>query len=324
MSVPIDITCLSNKEIQRILKNEGKSTSGNKATLIERLRCHLVEKQKTDSRQDDKEEDDEWPDNDDDCGLGASRYWKSHVDDTTLPKRHALYDSNDEEEYLRLKQRDAQEAADRARHEQEQIGAELRRVRLRKRMDTVKSDQENVSQRKHRWLDDYHDDAMSTGYIPPASASVRFSSPSASSRQRPSSKGTVQDYSLPVNVQSGQSLASSKRQRTPSAFKPQHHDTSASSSSGRVGEHDVPAAMLLQQQMLDVMSLPKPQLMTFDGDPLSFHVFLSLFDSSVHSANISSAAKLNRLFELCKGKALSVIALISEKSAARSKLSTST
>ena len=73
MSVPIDISCLSNKEIQRILKNEGKSTSGNKATLIERLRSHLVEKQKSDSRHDGRDEDDECPD-DDDYGLGASKY----------------------------------------------------------------------------------------------------------------------------------------------------------------------------------------------------------------------------------------------------------
>ena len=63
----------------------------------------------------------------------------------------------------------------------------------------------------------------------------------------------------------------------------------------------------LQQQMLEVLSLPKPQLMTFDGNPLKYHVFMSLFDSSVHRTNISDAAKLNRLFELCKGKALKVI-----------------
>ena len=59
--------------------------------------------------------------------------------------------------------------------------------------------------------------------------------------------------------------------------------------------------------MLDVLSLPKPQLMSFDGDPLNFHVFLNLFDSCVHSVNISDAAKLNRLFEFCKGRALSEV-----------------
>ena len=63
----------------------------------------------------------------------------------------------------------------------------------------------------------------------------------------------------------------------------------------------------LQQQLMDMMSMPRPQLMTFDGDPLKFHLFMSMFDSCVHNANISDAGKLNRLFELCKGKALKVI-----------------
>ena len=31
-------------------------------------------------------------------------------------------------------------------------------------------------------------------------------------------------------------------------------------------------SMLFQQQMFDVLSLPKAQLMTFDGDPLNFNV----------------------------------------------------
>ena len=35
-------------------------------------------------------------------------------------------------------------------------------------------------------------------------------------------------------------------------------------------------SLVLQQQMLDLMTLPKPQLITFDGDPLNFHVFLNI------------------------------------------------
>ena len=66
-------------------------------------------------------------------------------------------------------------------------------------------------------------------------------------------------------------------------------------------------SMLLQQQMLEVLTLPKPQLMQFDGDPLKFHLFLNLFDSAIHDTNISDAAKLNRLLDLCKGKALKVV-----------------
>ena len=64
---------------------------------------------------------------------------------------------------------------------------------------------------------------------------------------------------------------------------------------------------LAQQQMLDLLTLPKPQLMTFDGNPLNFHMFLNVFDSCIHAANISDAAKLNRLFEVCKEKPLRLI-----------------
>ena len=136
---------------------------------------------------------------------------------------------------------------------------------------------------------------MSTGYRPPALVSFSQSA-SASPRLF---KGTVQDHSSPSVVQSGRTSAA-RKQKSPSATSDTTSNTSAL-------QPDLAASLLLQQQMLDVLSLPKPQLMTFDGDPLNFHVFVNLFDSCVHSANISDAAKLNRLFELCKGKALSVV-----------------
>ena len=59
--------------------------------------------------------------------------------------------------------------------------------------------------------------------------------------------------------------------------------------------------------MVDMMNLPQPTLMTFDGDPLSYHMFIRSFEASIGAANIPVASKLNRLLELCTGKARSAI-----------------
>ena len=59
--------------------------------------------------------------------------------------------------------------------------------------------------------------------------------------------------------------------------------------------------------ILELLSLPKPSLMEFDGDPMQYHMFKNSFDAVIDSANISDSAKLNRLFELCKGTAREVI-----------------
>ena len=61
------------------------------------------------------------------------------------------------------------------------------------------------------------------------------------------------------------------------------------------------------KQLVDLMSLPKPNLLTFSGDPLSYHTFMNAFDTCIDSADVTDAAKLNRLLELCQGKARAVI-----------------
>ena len=61
------------------------------------------------------------------------------------------------------------------------------------------------------------------------------------------------------------------------------------------------------RQLIDIMSLPKPNFMTFSGDPLSYHMFLNAFDTCIGQADVSDAAKLNRFLELCQGKARAVI-----------------
>ena len=47
--------------------------------------------------------------------------------------------------------------------------------------------------------------------------------------------------------------------------------------------------------------------MTFSGDPLDFWMFMRSFDNSIGSLAMDDSAKLNRLFQYCKGEALKVI-----------------
>ena len=60
-------------------------------------------------------------------------------------------------------------------------------------------------------------------------------------------------------------------------------------------------------QMINMTQLPKAELMTFNGYPLEFWVFMRSFDNSIESVAIGDGAKLNRLFQYCKGEALKVI-----------------
>ena len=60
-------------------------------------------------------------------------------------------------------------------------------------------------------------------------------------------------------------------------------------------------------QMINIIQLPKAELMTFSGDPLDFWVFMHSFDNSIGSAAVDDSTKLNRLFQYCKGEALKVI-----------------
>ena len=59
--------------------------------------------------------------------------------------------------------------------------------------------------------------------------------------------------------------------------------------------------------MINIMQLPKAELMTFSGDPLDFWMFMCSFDNSIGSAALDDSAKLNRLFQYCKGEAFKVI-----------------
>ncbi|XP_064653297.1 uncharacterized protein LOC135503579 [Lineus longissimus] len=55
------------------------------------------------------------------------------------------------------------------------------------------------------------------------------------------------------------------------------------------------------------MALPKTSMMTFSGDPRQFWMFMRRFNSCIGDTTVDDSAKLNCLFELCKGKAAAVI-----------------
>ena len=57
----------------------------------------------------------------------------------------------------------------------------------------------------------------------------------------------------------------------------------------------------LQQQLLDIMRLPKASLKPFDGNPLHFWSFMNAFDSTVDRSSVSEGDKLTRLLEYCTG-----------------------
>jgi hypothetical protein len=61
------------------------------------------------------------------------------------------------------------------------------------------------------------------------------------------------------------------------------------------------------EALLELISLPRPSLQKFDGNPMEYHTFMNAFESSIGQSKLSDAAKLTRLLDLCTGKALRVI-----------------
>ena len=61
------------------------------------------------------------------------------------------------------------------------------------------------------------------------------------------------------------------------------------------------------RQLIDLLSLPKTSMVKFNGDPMMYHSFMNSFNTNVDSMNVNDSYKLNRLLELCEGKARTVI-----------------
>ena len=68
----------------------------------------------------------------------------------------------------------------------------------------------------------------------------------------------------------------------------------------QVKENDVSSSLVT---LMEVMSLPKTELSTFNGDPTEYWHFMTSFEEAVDSKSISDTAKLNQLLHLCKGDA---------------------
>ena len=65
--------------------------------------------------------------------------------------------------------------------------------------------------------------------------------------------------------------------------------------------------LLLQQQMINALQLPKTELLTFDGNPLEYWMFTRWFDNCIGTSKLSDSVKLTMLLQHCKGDALKTI-----------------
>ena len=55
------------------------------------------------------------------------------------------------------------------------------------------------------------------------------------------------------------------------------------------------------QLMVDKLHIPKPELMSFDGDPLRYYPFIRSFDNAVANKTDDDSARLNMLIQYCTG-----------------------
>ncbi|XP_060079686.1 uncharacterized protein LOC132559092 [Ylistrum balloti] len=69
----------------------------------------------------------------------------------------------------------------------------------------------------------------------------------------------------------------------------------------------VQSELAVQRQLLDIISLPKTCLMTFDGNTMDYWVLMNAYDSAVGRSSASDGVKLNRLLQYCTGKAAQVV-----------------
>ena len=54
--------------------------------------------------------------------------------------------------------------------------------------------------------------------------------------------------------------------------------------------------------MIDIIQAPPAEIITFDGNPLKYHLFLKAFDNAVHNRSFDDCAKLTRLVKYCTGE----------------------
>ena len=94
----------------------------------------------------------------------------------------------------------------------------------------------------------------------------------------------------------------------PTASQPYSHGTSPhmhGSDDSLV--HIIQQGQQQQRQLLNAVQIPKVELMTLDGDQLSYWGFIRMFDNCVEKDTVDSGSKLSCLLQYTSGKARSVI-----------------
>ena len=66
--------------------------------------------------------------------------------------------------------------------------------------------------------------------------------------------------------------------------------------------HIIQQGQQQQKQLLNAVQIPKVELMTFDGDPLSYWGFIRMFDNCVEKDTVDSGSKLSCLLQYTSGK----------------------
>ena len=61
------------------------------------------------------------------------------------------------------------------------------------------------------------------------------------------------------------------------------------------------------QRILDLVQALPADLITFDGNPRKFHLFLKAFDSAVHARSFDNCVKLTCLAKYCSGEPKSLV-----------------
>ncbi|XP_042888382.1 uncharacterized protein LOC122263818 [Penaeus japonicus] len=62
------------------------------------------------------------------------------------------------------------------------------------------------------------------------------------------------------------------------------------------------------QQLIEILQLPKVELSSFDGDPLKYWQFVKTFQECVGVTSVGARAKLTRLLQSCTGRAAKAVA----------------
>jgi len=67
------------------------------------------------------------------------------------------------------------------------------------------------------------------------------------------------------------------------------------------------AEVFNRNSTIELLSLPKVELVKYDGDPLTYHSFMATFDEAVDNLNVSNKTKLTRLLQYTTGRAYEAI-----------------